>query len=333
MADIFPGASFSQLVEWGYPQGTLRAVPGAAVAYSVIHITGNSRLPSAEAEVAWRKNDPANQNSATFFVNRDGSVVQALGDPLRMDPWSNGVFNNPDLTNPRIAACRAAGLNPNERTLVSIENVGYEPGSSITSAQITTNARIISYYHGKIGLPINRQTVLGHYQFDRVNRPNCPAVNKAVIDQIVALAAGGTAPPVGDDVYKEIVYPWPRDWTAKGGVTYGYKYSPEPNTSRVFEPGSPAQSSGEVTISPTPPEWLPGPYQQVSNGSLAGYLVANSQLNLGPIPAPLPKPPSTEPPVTDEEAIRKAAHDAALDVAEQAGVPLVTTYAIEKYPA
>lgn len=186
---VLPGVTgFRQLQEWGYPMGAPRSVPPADKAFSVIHITGNSRLPSAEGELAWRINDPGLQNSATFFVNRDGTIWQGLGDPLHMDPWSNGDINRPDLTNPRIAAVVRDGVNANQRTLVAIENVGYEPGSPITAAQEKACARIIAYYHAVAKVPVNRQTVIGHYQINSVTRANCPGTDKRLIDRIVALA-------------------------------------------------------------------------------------------------------------------------------------------------
>lgn len=189
MADIFPGATLIQLSEWGYPMGQLRPTPDPALAYSVIHITAN--LASAENEAAWRLNDPALQNSATFFLNQDGSAVQCLDDPLHMDPWTNGDVNRPDLSNPRISHMQSSGVNANERSLVTIENVGREPGTPISPAQEAKCAQIIAYYHAKAGVPVNRQTVIGHYQINSVDRPNCPGVNKSVIDRIVALASGG----------------------------------------------------------------------------------------------------------------------------------------------
>lgn len=195
MSDLFPGrAGFRQLKEWGFPQGSVRPLPPVSRAFSVIHITGNPSNPiaTAEDELAWRINDPGNQNSATFFVNRDGSVWQALGDPLHMDPWSNGDIQNPDLSNPRIAAIRSDMVNPNERTLVAIENVGRPADLPMTQAQVEANARIIAYYHAKAGVPVNRETVIGHYQINAVNRPNCPAIDKSVIGRIVALAAPET---------------------------------------------------------------------------------------------------------------------------------------------
>lgn len=194
-ADVFPGAKLVQLKEFGYPKGSLRYPPSTARAFSVIHITGNSDLPSAEGEASWRRDDPSDQNSATFFVNRDGSVVQCLSDPLHMAPWANGDVNKPDLSNRRIASVVADGINANVRTLVAIENVGFEPGAPLTKAQEKACADIIRYYHNRAGVPINRVTVVGHYQLNSVTRPNCPARDKSVIDRIVSLASSEEEDP------------------------------------------------------------------------------------------------------------------------------------------
>jgi hypothetical protein len=110
-----------------------------------------------------------------------------------MDPWANGDMNQPDLSNPRIKSTVDDGANPNERTIVAIENVGFEPGDPITQAQKRTCADIIAFYHKAAGVPINRNTVIGHYQINSVTRPNCPAHDKDILDEIVAMAQDGTA--------------------------------------------------------------------------------------------------------------------------------------------
>jgi len=186
--DVFPGATLIQLVEFGYPMGSLRPAPSTALAFSVIHITAN--LASAQNELAWRRDDPGLQNSATFFVNRDGSIWQALADPFRMDPWTNGDVNGPDFSNPRIAAVVQDGVNANERSFITIENVGREPYDPITPAQVEADGQLIAYYHAKLGLPINRETVIGHYQINSVDRPNCPSTDKSIIDRVIAAAGG-----------------------------------------------------------------------------------------------------------------------------------------------
>jgi hypothetical protein len=219
--DVFPGARLVQLVEWGFPQRSLRPTPRADQGFGVVHITGNPSVPIATAmgEVSWRLNDPANQNSATFFVNRDGSVVQALGDPLHMDPWSNGDVKSPDLSNPRIAALVRAGVNANERTVLSIENVGNESTvGGITDAQARTCGRIFAHYFPKAGIPINRETIIGHYQLNSVTRANCPARDKRIIDKIVAYARGSLpAPPAQEDNDMDVRPP--KFWRKSGRVS------------------------------------------------------------------------------------------------------------------
>ena len=189
MTDIFPGAQLIQVDNWGYPMGHRRPAPDPARAFSVVHITAN--LDTAEQEAAYRLTNASAKNSATFFINPDGSPVQLLGDPLYMDPWTNGDVQSPDLSNPRIAQAVADGVNMNERSLVTLENVGREPSDPITPAQEATCARIIAYYHAKVGVPISRETIIGHYQVNSVNRPNCPSVDKSILDRIVAMASGG----------------------------------------------------------------------------------------------------------------------------------------------
>lgn len=207
MTDIYPGAKYIQLEEWGFPKGVLRPVPPVGKAFSVIHITGNSRLPSAEGEAAWRLNDLGLQNSATFFVNRDGSMVQVLGDPIHMAPWANGDVNQPDMRNDRIAAAIHDGVNANTRTILAIENVGFEPGSPLTQAQERACGELIAYYHRKAGVSVSRESVIGHYQLNSVTRPNCPAHDKSVIDRIVRHAQSlGEDEDMIEDLQQRVAY-------------------------------------------------------------------------------------------------------------------------------
>lgn len=277
-----------------------RAKPDPKLAFSVIHITANLAVARNQAIYAAR---PGSGVTSTFYVDRDGKVVQGLADPERMAPWSNGLWQSPDVSNPRIQAAFKGGVNPNLRTLISIENVGLEPGSPITDAQIKACGALLKYWHDKIGMPVTRETVIGHYQITSKDRPNCPQVNKSVIDKMVAAANGsgggsGSGGGTKDMNIMTRVYPWPRAWYTKGGELTGYKLSSDPNITRNFKEGSYAPSSAEVRIEPLPPEWgwPAGPYQLVSEGPLKGCLVANSQIRLGEDPVPLPAEPSPTPP-------------------------------------
>jgi len=105
------------------------------------------------------------------------------------------------------------------------------------------------------------------------------------------------APPSKVDV---VTYPSPRTWYTKAGILVGRRLDPPPLTATgTFGAGSPALASAEYTITPTPSGWPAGPYQLVQNGAMAGYLLANSQITLDPVPlppAPAPAPvPAPEP--------------------------------------
>lgn len=252
MSDVFPGAKLMQVVEWGYPKGSLRPIPSASKAYSTIHITAN--LATAENEAAWRIRDAGLQNSATFFVNRDGSIVQLLGDPARMDPWANGDVKNPDVTNPRIAQMVRDGVNANERTLVAIENVGNEiawgsvpGGHPITAAQEEAGARILAHYHPRAGVPISRETVIGHYQLNSVSRVNCPSRDKRVIDRIVARARAIATQE--DDMSLTDWRPVEEDWTT--GVGPGVSTSASGAAKGEFWTAGPEQGDRKSFTTPT----------------------------------------------------------------------------------
>jgi hypothetical protein len=188
VTDIFPGATVIPIT-----QKSARTAPNPSLAFSVIHITAVNS--TAVQQATYWKNNPQVQVGATFVTDQNGSIVQCLTDPARMTPWTNGVLNRPDVSNPRIAACVRDRVNPNTRSLITIENCGREPGTPITEAQEAACARLIAHYHAAAGVPITRQTVIGHYQLDSVNRPNCPSTNKALIDRIVELANGEDMAP------------------------------------------------------------------------------------------------------------------------------------------
>lgn len=212
MADVFPGAKLVQTNGF-----FARPSPDPNLVWSVVHTT--AALASAELEASRRKDAASTKMvTATFFVNRDGSVVQLLADPARMAPWTNGVWEQPDFTNRRLAACYQAGVNPNLRSLITVENVSLEPGYPITEAQEAATARLIAHYHARLGVPVTRETVIGHYQITSINRPNCPARDKTVLDRIVALAqSGGDAVKIKGQILEWIVN---RTTLLLGGATF-----------------------------------------------------------------------------------------------------------------
>lgn len=113
-------------------------------------------------------------------------------------------------------------------------------------------------------------------------------------------------------------YPASRTWQTKGGTLTGYRLDPAPLTNTgTFGAGSPALASAEYIIEPTPAGWPVGPYQLVLNGAMAGYLLANSQITLGPLPVPAP-PAGTYTQAQLDAAVKAAATATAKAAATEA---------------
>lgn len=199
---------------FGFPRGQRRRV--APVALACIHITGNRRTslmdeedPGSGARAEWShaNRDKSPGPSAHLYVARDGSAIQAI-NPTRFAAWSNGDVTQPDVDNPGIARVlrfRAKDFNANEAYWEEIECVGAGK-FPLTKHQVETCARRIARRSQLSGLPINRNTVHGHWQINGVNRQNCPAPKKVhearlqqIIDRAQAIAASvGPPGPDGD---------------------------------------------------------------------------------------------------------------------------------------
>ncbi len=154
---------------YGYPyRGSPRRKRPSVLA--VVHITGNSSLPSALGEATYSARDGSGA-SFTFAINRNGTVVQCL-HPETQTPWTNGDLTNP--ISPVTQAMVGSMYNANEYCFLTVENVGYNPGSPITGEQVEALAKLIAWASKIAGLPVNRSTVLGHREFNSASRWNCP---------------------------------------------------------------------------------------------------------------------------------------------------------------
>jgi len=100
--------------------------------------------------------------SATFGIGKDGDIHQYV--ELEDIAWANGSVANPD---PSIAHLYT-GHNPNVVTW-SIEHEGW-PSDRWTETMYQADLALKRYLLNlKPGL-----TIVGHFQFDSVNRNNCP---------------------------------------------------------------------------------------------------------------------------------------------------------------
>lgn len=236
----------------------------------------------------------------------------AWGNGDVRDPTASVVFQNP-------------GVNPNLYT-VSIEHEdGGEAGRGVVqsdtwAASIDLALLLVSENAAAIraagitvradatvaqmaAVPKNTDGYIDHNQIAGPNKPYCfrrwlddlgyVEGSPSRRDQLLAALNGGSVGGSLDMKITTKIYPWPRNWSAKGGVLTGYVMSDDPNIDEDFAAGSSAQSSAEVVLDPLPTTWgwPTGPYQLVSSGPLKGYLIANSLVNLGLEPIAVAAPP------------------------------------------
>ena len=182
---------------YGFPRGKPRRVKPVALA--CVHITGNSKTAAytdlhkaAQAERNYANRAGSNGPSAHLYVARDGWAIEAVD--AASAAWSNGDVSAPHTANPgvaRVLALRAKGYNANEGYWDEIENVGYGSKYPVTSAQKDTMAARIAARSIASGLPINRETVHGHWEINGVDRQNCPcppALHEPFLADVIARA-------------------------------------------------------------------------------------------------------------------------------------------------
>lgn len=120
----------------------------------------------------------ASQVSAHYGVGLAGEIHQYVQEDKKA--WHAGGVNQPnfELYKPNI--------NPNLYT-IGIECEG-DDISKNPDTQITAIANLVKDVCTRWNIPIDRKHIIGHYQINLLNRPNCPATDKKIIDRIISLA-------------------------------------------------------------------------------------------------------------------------------------------------
>lgn len=142
----------------------------------VHHVTdGDSVLGS----IGWWRNAGVDASTQQLVAGPgdpdypDGALVIARND--EDTAWANGVWGNPDRTNPVIDRWYRQGINPNRVTL-SREHSGHPFQSTFPSEkQMLTSFYADLHWVAKYpGIKIDRQHFLRHSDIDGINRANCP---------------------------------------------------------------------------------------------------------------------------------------------------------------
>lgn len=102
------------------------------------------------------------------------------------------------------------GKNPNLYT-IGIEHEGKPLVSDVWPvAMKLTSATLIAEIAKRWGIPLDREHIIGHYEI-RASKPNCPALNKGIIDELIIMAKAvstdgktDVSEPSADDIKKDV---------------------------------------------------------------------------------------------------------------------------------
>lgn len=123
--------------------------------------------------------DPASQVSAHYGIGLKGEVVQYVDE--KNAAWANGQVIQPT------AKIVLDNLNVNQNKIsLSIEHEGQDLSKG-TEEQLNASAGLLEALAVKYGIPLDRTHVIGHYEI-KATKPNCPATNKSIIDEIISRA-------------------------------------------------------------------------------------------------------------------------------------------------
>lgn len=137
--------------------------------------------------------DTTSQVSAHYGIGKNGEVHQYVQEADTA--WHAGRVDSPTWSQIK------QSVNPNLYT-IGIEHEG-KSNDVWPEAQKQASVALIRDICQRWGIPIDRDHIIGHYQiFSR--KPNCPAANKAILDELVALAARKLAIPSIMDGLKKI---------------------------------------------------------------------------------------------------------------------------------
>ena len=125
---------------------------------------------------SWFAN-PASQVSAHYGIGKNGEVHQYVQE--QDSAWHAGRVDTP------VWKFIRPDVNPNLYT-IGIEHEG-KPEDVWTAAMKQSSADLIREICERWQIPIDRNHIVGHFEIYS-KKPNCPATNKRILDELVALA-------------------------------------------------------------------------------------------------------------------------------------------------
>ena len=148
---------------------------------SIQQIAAHRAQGSESAAYAWF-NNTASKASSNYFIANNGDTFLYVEEANTA--WANGLLLKPDTSNPYIKDYVAKKRNPNNYVIsVEFEGMSNTPFTTDQMASfIQLSADIIRMYPVLLATwnktpGARRWLIVGHYQFDSVNKKNCPGQN------------------------------------------------------------------------------------------------------------------------------------------------------------
>jgi len=131
-----------------------------------VAIVSHQTAGQCPGSLTWLCN-PKAQSSAHYLIYRDSTIYQLVKD--EDTSWHAGIVNKPTWS-------LYDGSNPNFYT-IGIEHECYPAvggDGNLTEIQYQASLWLHKQLIDKYNIPIDRDHLIGHYQIDSKNRPNCP---------------------------------------------------------------------------------------------------------------------------------------------------------------
>lgn len=160
--------------------------------------------------------------SVNYLIGRSGKIVEIV-DPHGPAPWTNGIDygrypngKRPNLANPIIADVTRRKISPNQ-VCITIEHEG-EDGGEMNAAQWASSIALHIWLCHEFQITPDAIHIVGHNQWDGIDRPYCPGWTEAQWANLrakVAAGLGGTGKvPIIDDAQEDEM-PLPAPGTAE----------------------------------------------------------------------------------------------------------------------
>lgn len=152
---------------------------GEKIQAVVLHGTAGPLAASLAVLTNPRPDAPEKAVSSNYLIDTNGDIYRLVPWWTGQRAYANGIVNLPDESVNWLMACIATRHNPNMMT-ISIEHVASYSEminhGRMPDKQWFSSFNLVRQLLKDCGLKANNQTILGHYQIDRKNKPFCPGI-------------------------------------------------------------------------------------------------------------------------------------------------------------